>query len=149
GLQRAGQPADRGIAGHDFDQGRGGLELAGKLPEFVYGEEQQAVLVEELTGTERLEGYKVRGIALQLLFERTARRLRELRRRRLHHRQDGAVPIERPVELLVTLAPVQIGRDQRVDIGVDCEVSRCVEARRYRKRECDKQGERGKSRTAS
>ena len=149
GLQRAGQPADRGIAGHDFDQGRGGLELAGELPELVCREEQQAVPVEELAGTERLEGLKVLGIGLQLLFERAACRLHQLRRRRLHHCQDGAVPIERPVELLVALAPVEIGRDQRVDIGVDREVSCCVEARRDRKRECEEQRKCGKSGTAS
>ncbi len=31
GLQRAGEAADRGIAGHDLDQRRGGFELAGDL----------------------------------------------------------------------------------------------------------------------
>ena len=147
GLQRAGQPADRGIAGHDFDQGCCGLELAGELSELVHRKEQQPVLVEELTGAERLQRHEVLGIAPQPLFERARRRLRQFRCRRLDYRKDGAVPIERLIELLVALAPVQFGRDQRVDIGVDGEVLRCVEARRHRQCEREKQGESGKSGT--
>ena len=51
GLERAGQAADRGIAGHDLDQRRGGLELAGDLADFLHRQEQQSVLLEELAGT--------------------------------------------------------------------------------------------------
>ena len=59
GLQRAGQAADRGIAGHDLDQGGGGFELAGDLADFFHRQEQQPVLFEELAGTERLHQFEM------------------------------------------------------------------------------------------
>ena len=40
GLQRAGKAADRGIAGHDLDQGRGRFELAGYLADLFHRQEQ-------------------------------------------------------------------------------------------------------------
>ena len=63
GLQRAGQAADRGIAGHDLDQGRGGFELAGDLADLFHRQEQQPVLFEELAGTERLHRFEILGVA--------------------------------------------------------------------------------------
>ena len=70
----------------------------------------------------------------------------EFRRRGLHDGEDRAVLIEGLVELIIALAPIQIGRDQRVDVGVDGEVPGRIEARRYRKNECDQNSKRGKPR---
>ncbi len=72
GLQRAGQAADRGIAGHDFDQGGGGFELAGDLADLFHRQEQQPVLFEELAGTQRLHQFEMR-VAGKFCSQRRAR----------------------------------------------------------------------------
>jgi hypothetical protein len=84
------------------------------------------------------------GIAGQFLVERGARRACEFRRWRFHHRQNRPVPVETLVELNVALAPIEIGRNLRVDIGVDLELSRSIKARHYRKDECDQDSGGGK-----
>ena len=61
----------------------------------------------------------------------------QFRRRRLDHGQDRSLAVERLLELVVALAPVQIGRNQRVDVGVDREIAGRVEARRDRQDERD------------
>ena len=66
GLQRAGEAANRGIAGHDLDQRRGGFELAGDLADLFHRQEQQPVLLEELAGAERLHRFEMLGVARQL-----------------------------------------------------------------------------------
>ena len=76
-------------------------------------------------------------VAGQLSVERGRRRGGELRCRTFHHGKDRAVPVESGVELNVTLAPVQVGRNQRVDIGVNFKVAGRIEAGRDRKSECD------------
>ena len=130
-------PRKRGIAGHDFDQRRCGFELAGQLADLGYRKEQQPVLFKEFAGAERLDRFEMLGVAGQFLRERGARGAGEFRRRRLHHGQDRLVPVEGLVELIVALAPIQLWRNQRVDVGVDREMPGRVEARRYRKDECD------------
>ena len=90
--------------------------------------------------------YEVLGIALKFLLERPGGGTRQFRRRRFHHGQDRAVAVERRAELLVALAPIQIGRNQRVDVGVDREVTGCVVAGRDRQNERDQDSERSKPR---
>ena len=86
------------------------------------------------------------GIAGQFLVERGGRRIREFRRRPLHHGQDRPVPVESIVKLNVPFAPIEIRRNQRVDIGVDFELSGRIEARRNCKDECDQDSRDGKPR---
>ena len=148
GFQRAGQPANRGIAGHDFDQGCCGGKLAGHFADLGLGKVQQAVLLEEFAGAERLHRGEMRGVSGQLLQQRGRCRIGQFRRRQIHHRQDGAVAIERLVELVVALAPVELGRDQRVDVGVDQEILRGVVAGSDRKNEPDKDDKEGKPRAS-
>ncbi len=148
GFQRAGQPANRGIAGHDFDQGCRGSKLAGHFADLGLGKVQQPVLFKEFTGAERLHRGKMLGVAGQLLQQRRRCRTGQFRRRRIHHRQDGAVAVERLIELIIALAPIQLGRDQRIDVGVDLEILRGVVARCYRKGEGDKDNRDGKPRTS-
>ena len=141
-------PRDAGIAGHDFDQRGGGLELAGHLADLRDGKEQQPVFFKEFAGPERLNRIEMPGIAGQFLRERGARGAGEFRRRRVHHGEDGPVAIECLSELIVALAPIQIGRNQRVDVGVDREVPGRIEARRDRKYKRHHDGERGKARAS-
>jgi hypothetical protein len=80
------------------------------------------------------------------LLEGCGRGTREFRRRRVHHGQDRAVAVERLVELLVALPPIQLERNQRVDVGVDREVLGCVVAGRDRKDQRDRDNEKSKPR---
>ena len=148
-FQRAGQPADGRIARHDLDQGCCRLELAGDLAELLGRQEQQAVLVEELTRAERRHRLEVRGVALQFLLEGGRRGACQLRRRRIDHGQNRAVAIERLVELLIAQPPVQLRGNQRVDVSVDGEMLGCVIARDGRENEPNEQRQSGKSGTGS
>ena len=86
------------------------------------------------------------GIAGQFPFQRGCRSAGQFRRRGIDDGKDRSFPIERLFELVVALAPVQVGRDQRVDVGVDDEVPGRVNARRHREDKCDQYRERGKPR---
>ena len=88
--------------------------------------------------------FEMFGIAGQLSLQRGARRRGQLRRRALHHGKDRPFPVECLLELIIALAPIQIGRDQRVDVGVDREVPGCIEAGRDGKGECKHDSDRGK-----
>ena len=55
GFQCRGQAAQAGIAGHDLDQRRRRLELAGHLADLLGRQEQQPVLVEKLPAAEPLD----------------------------------------------------------------------------------------------
>jgi hypothetical protein len=145
GFQRAGQSADAGIAGHDFDQRRGRLELAGHLGDLRHREEQQSVLFKELARTERLDRFEMRFVSRQFFGERVTCGIGEFRRRGVQHSQDRGVAIEGLAELLVALAPIQILRNQRVDVGVDRKMPGCVEAGPYRKDECEQDRGKGKA----
>ncbi|MEY9430294.1 hypothetical protein ABH975_005609 [Bradyrhizobium ottawaense] len=143
-LQRAGQAADRGIASHDLDQGRCRFELAGDLADLFGRQEQQSVLFEELAAAELLQRLEVGLVVLQPGIERVGRCARHLRGPGLDHSEDRFVLIERLVELLVTLAPVEILGNQRIDVGVDGEVARSVIARSHRQQEPENDDEGGK-----
>jgi hypothetical protein len=52
------------------------------------------------------------------------------------------------LEFIVALAPIKFLRNQRVDVGVDGEVTGGVEARPDRKHEADQDNERGKPRAS-
>ena len=149
GLQRAGQAADRGIAGHDLDQGGGGFELAGDLADFFHRQEQQTVLFKEFTGAELLHGFEMPGVAGEFFGQRLARGTREFWRRRLDDSENQLFAVERALELIVADAPVEVGRNQLVDVGVDGEMLGGIVARS----DCQKQGgdddESGKPRTGS
>jgi len=123
--------------------------LAGDLAEFLRGQEQQAVLLEELARAERLHRQEILVIALKLLLKRGSRRAGLFRRWRLDHRKDRAVAVERLVEFLIALAPVQIGRNQRVNVGVDREMAARVVAGRGCQHEPKKQSQSGKTGTRS
>ena len=133
GFQRAGQSPYTGIAGHDFDQGGRGFELPNQPADVGRRKKQQPVLFKEFAGTQRSNRYEMLGIDRQSLFERLGRNVRRLRGRRIHHGKDRSVPIECVLELIVALTPIKFLRNQFVDVGVDCEVTGCVEARPYRK----------------
>ena len=143
-FQRAGQAADRGIARHDLDQGRGGFELAGDLADFLCRQEQQAILLEELAGAELLHRLEVGLVVLQLGIERVRRRGRHLRRLGFDHRRNRGIAVEGAIELLVALAPVQILSNQRIDVGVDGKVLGRVIARPHRQQEPESDDEGGK-----
>ena len=100
------------------------------LADLLGRQEQQAVPLEELAGTERLHRFEILGVAVELLGQRIGGGAGEFRRRRLDHRQDQLFAIECLLELVVALAPVQVGRNQRVDVGVDGEIAGGIEARR-------------------
>ena len=148
GLERAGEPANAGIAGHDLDQGGGGFQLAGRLGHLLCRQEQQAVPRKEFAGTERLHCFEILGVTLELFRQRVGGGAGEFRRRRLDHRQDQLLAIEGLLELDVALAPVELGGDQRVDVGIDREMARGIDARRDRESERKDQDERGKARTS-
>ena len=76
-------------------------------------------------------------VGRQSVVERRGRRGGELRCRGFHHGKDRPVPVESVVELNVPLAPVQIRRNQRVDIGIDFKMTGRIEAGRDRKSESD------------
>ena len=150
GFQRAGQAADRGIAGHDLDQGRGGFELAGDLADLFHRQEQQAVLFEELAGAERLHRFEMSWCRRRALSQAPcAAALVSSGVGASTTARIGLFPVERLLELVVALAPVQIGRNQRVDVGVDGEVPGRVEARPDRKEQREEDNEGGKPRTGS
>ena len=149
GLQRAGEAADRGIAGHDLDQGRGGFELAGDLADLLHRQEQQPVLLKELAGTERLHRFEMSWCRPTALRPAPCRGAGEFRRRRLDHGQDQFFAVERLLELVVALAPVEVGRNQRVDVGIDGEIAGRIEARADRQDQRDDDDESGKPRTSS
>ena len=83
-------------------------------------------------------------VAGKFLIERCTGRVRQLRGWRLHHRQNRTVPVESRVELNVAFAPVQIGRNQRVDVGIDLEMLGSIEARPDRKAEGNQNSYGGK-----
>ena len=96
---------------------------------------------------ERRHRLEVRLVVPQLLLQRGRSRIRLLRRRRLHHRQDRAVAVERGVEQNIALPPIQLVRNQRVDVRVDREMARRIEARRDSKHQSDQQRKRCKTGT--
>jgi len=57
-------------------------------------EEQQPFFFKEFSGTERLNGTEMLGVAGQLLLKCRARRGREFRCWSVHHRKDGSVAVE-------------------------------------------------------
>ena len=142
------RPRIDGIAGHDLDQGRCGFELGGGFADLLGRQEQQAVVGEEFAGTERLHRFKVLGVALEFLGQRIGGGAGEFRRRRLDHGQDQFVAVEGLLELDVALAPVEVGRNQRVDVGVDREMPRRVVARADRKQRARKDRRKGEARTS-
>ena len=148
GFQRAGQSAYAGIAGHDFDQGRCGFELPNEPPDVGHRKKQQPVLFKEFAGTQRANRHEILGVPEQFLFKRLGRNVGQLRGRSIHHGEDRSVPIECVLELIVALAPIKFLRNQRVDVGVDCEVMGGVEARPYRKDKADQENEKGKPRAS-
>ncbi len=146
GFQRAGQAADRGIAGHDLDQGCCRFELPGQLADLRHRQEQQPVLFKEFSGAELGNRFEVGLVARQFLGQRLGCRAGQFRRRGLDDRENRPVAIEGGAELVIALAPVQIGRNQRVDVGVDGEMPGRIVARRYRENERDQNRERSKPR---
>ena len=149
GFQRTGQAANRGIASHDLDQGRARFELARDLTDFFDGQKQQPVLFEELAGTERGDRFEILRVARKLLRERLGRRAGEFWCRSLNHRENQPVAVERLFELVVALAPVEVRRNQRVDVGVDGEVPGRIEAGSNRQHKRENDNRNGKPRTSS
>src|SRR5258708_27677272 len=120
-----------------------------KLAALGAGGDDVTVLVKEFSATERLDRFEMAGIASQLLSQRGAGSIRELRRRGLHPGKDGPVPVERLLKLIVALAPIKLLRNQRVDVGVDREMPGCVVACRHSKDERDQDSGKGKPRAES
>jgi len=149
GFQRAGQAADRGIASHDLDQGGCSFKLAGDLADFFHRQEQQPVLFEELAGTQRLHRFEMLGIAGEFCGQCLARGAGELGSRRLDDGENQFFAVERMLELIVALAPVEVGRNQRIDVGVDGEMPGGIVAPSDRQKQGDDDDESGKPRTGS
>ena len=149
GFQRPGQAADRGIAGHDLDQGRGRFELPGDLGHLFDGEKQQPVLFKEFARSERRDRFEMLGVALELFEQRLRRGTGQFGGRRLHHGENQPLAIECLLELDVALAPVQVLRNQGVDIGVDGKVAGGVIAPRDRKHQRKDDDRDSKSRARS
>ncbi len=123
-------------------------ELPGQPADFRHREEQQPVFLKEFSTAESLNRFEMPGIARQFLFERSPCSAGEFRRRGVHHGKDRPVPVECLFKLVIALTPIQILRNQRVDVGVDLEVPGCVEAGRYRKDEGDQNSKKGKPRAS-
>ena len=145
-LQRPGQSPQARVARHDFQQRRRRSELAGQFRDFLGRQEQQTVLLEERTGSQPLHRFEIGVVFGQFLFERGTGGACKLGSRRLDDRDDQPLLIERLFEGDIALAPVKLGRDQLVDIGIDCEISGRINARRHG--EChgsqdDQKGESG------
>src|SRR5579872_7282464 len=83
-------------------------------------------------------------VAGELFVERGCRRVRQLWGRRLNHGEDRAVAVEGGVELNVALAPIQLGRNQLVDIRIDFKMSGRIHAGHDRKTKRDQNGGRSK-----
>ena len=79
-----------------------------KLATWSTGRNKQPVLFKELARAEWLDRFEVFGIAGQFPVERSARGVRQFRRRPFHDGQDRPVPIESLVELNVALAPIEM-----------------------------------------
>ena len=73
--------------------------------------------------------------------------VRECRRKLDRRGLDAELRAESLLELDVTLAPVKVGRDQLVDVGVDGKMARGIDARRNGKHERKDQDERSEART--
>jgi len=128
-------PRSVGIAGHDFNQRSGGCELAGDLRYLLLRKEQQPVLLENsLSFSERTESK----CALSCDSFSTSLALAALANSGV-----GASTTARIIrscskalsKRVVPLAPIEIRRNQRVDVGVDLEMSSRIEARPHRKDE--------------
>ena len=78
-----------------------------------------------------------------------ARGAGEFGRRRLDDGENQFFAVERLLELLVALAPVEVGRNQRVDVGVDGEMPGGIVARSDRQKQREDDDESGKPRTGS
>src|SRR5207253_28095 len=100
------------------DQRRGRLELARGLGDFLRWQEQEAVPGKEFAGTQRLHRLEILGVGLELFGQRIGGGASEFRRWRLDYGQDQFFAIESLLKLVVALAPVEIGRDQRIDVGI-------------------------------
>ena len=150
GFQRAGQSPDAGIAGHDFDQRRGRGELAGHLAELRPRAGTTARFSQRIL---RIPAPEPKSKCLvspdNFCCSAALAALVSSGVGAFHHGQDRAVPIECLVELIVALAPIELRRNQGVDVGVDFEVPGCVEAGRNRKDERDQDSRGGKPGTSS
>ena len=71
------------------------------------------------------------------LRQRRRRLARQFRRRRLDDDEDPLEAAERLLEGEVAFAPAEIGREQRVDVRVDGEMPRDVDARPHRQQQSD------------
>src|SRR5262249_25236378 len=91
---------------------------------------------------------EILGVALELVGERIGGGARQFRRRRLDNRQDQFFAIEGLLKLNVAFAPVEVGRDQRVDVSVDGEMARGIDARCNREHERKDENERSEARTS-
>ena len=136
GLQRAGQAADRGIAGHDLDQGRGGFELAGRpcRPPPPAGTAARSF---RRTRRNRAAA-PIRNSWCRRSVLRPApcsRRWRVPASAPRPRRESVFSRSKASLELVVALAPVEIGRNQRVDVGVDGEMAGRIEARPDRQKQ--------------
>jgi hypothetical protein len=89
------------------------------------------------------------GVAGELCEKRRARGTGEFGRRRLDDGENQFFAVERPLELLVALAPVEVGRNQRVYVGVDGEMPGGIVARSDRQKQREDDDESGKPRTGS
>ena len=102
-----------------------------KMPDLVSGEEQQAVAVNERTVERAADGAKQLRLAGEGALQVPGRRRCRFRRRRADIDQDQIDGLrKRFVERDLLLPPRQLGRQQIVDVGVDCEVTGGVNRRR-------------------
>src|SRR5581483_10330501 len=129
------QAAQRWVSRHDLDQGGCLLKLAGETGDLLLGQEQEGVLFKELARTKRQHRLEVLLVAGELLVERRTRTGRQFGGWPLDDGQNRAVAVKGLVKLDVTLAPIQIGRNQRVDVGVDFKMFGSIKARPHRKGE--------------
>ena len=150
GFQRAGQAADRGIAGHDLDQGRGGFELAGDLgrpPRRAGTTARSSRRTRRIRAAAPIRNSWCRRSSFSA--SALAAALVEFRRRRLHHGEDQLAPGRTPCSnWLSRLRQSRFWRNQRVDVGVDGEIAGGVEARRDRKQRARGRRREGKPRAS-
>ncbi len=149
GLQRAGQAADRGIAGHDLDQGAAASSWPVTLPTSSTGRNNSPFFSKNSPEPSGCTDSKCLGVAGQFRGERVAGGAGEFWRRRLDDGQNQFFAVEGVLELIVALAPVEIGRNQLVDVGVDGEMLGRVVARPDRQKQGDDDDESGKPGTGS
>ena len=134
-LQCFDQAAQAGVGGKLGDQRLGLRELPGDLLGFGGRQEQKAILAEKLAASGLRNGFEQVMVGREPLDERRGHLRGEFGRRGIENDQNRAQMLRKgPFERQFPLPPGQILRNQGIDVGIDGEMAKSVNAR-YHSRE--------------